>query len=137
LPTDAEWEHACRAGTNTTYYTGDSEADLDRAGWYDRWYDKNSKDTTHPVGQKTPNAWGVHDMHGNVFEWCADWCENYGAEAVTDPQGPTQCADRVLRGGSWFSLPGNCRSARRIRGTPDFRGDIDFGFRVVISARAP
>jgi formylglycine-generating enzyme required for sulfatase activity len=126
LPTDAEWERACRAGTKTTYYTGDAETDLDRAGWYD----KNSKSATHPVGQKTPNAWGVHDMHGNVWEWCADWYEDYRAEAATDPQGPTEGRCRVLRGGSWDDSPGNCRSVRRLGFDPGYRS-INFGFRVV------
>jgi formylglycine-generating enzyme required for sulfatase activity len=129
LPTDAEWEHACRAGTRTTYCCGDAEADLDRAAWYD----KNSGNTTHPVGQKTANAWGVHDMHGNVWEWCADWYGDYGAGAVTDPQGPADGADRVLRGGSWNYIPRNCRSAYRFRGLPDIRINI-IGFRVVGSS---
>ena len=128
LPTDAEWECACRAGTGTTYYTGDTEADLDRAAWY---Y-KNSGNTTHPVGQKTPNAWGAHDMHGNVWEWCADWYGDYKAEAATDPQGPAEGAGRVLRGGSWDYIPRICRAAYRFRLRPDRRGSI--GFRVVAVA---
>jgi formylglycine-generating enzyme required for sulfatase activity len=129
LPTDAEWEHACRAGTKTTYYTGDAEADLDRSGWYD----KNSGNTTHPVGQKTPNAWGVYDMHGNVWEWCQDFYEPYKAEAAADPQGPAQGQYRVLRGGSWFFNPRFCRSAIRFRFVPDLR-DFNLGFRVVGSS---
>jgi formylglycine-generating enzyme required for sulfatase activity len=125
LPTDAEWECACRAGTRTTYYTGDTEADLDRAAWYD----KNSGNATHPVGQKTANAWGVHDMHGNVWEWCGDWFETYKAEAAVDPQGPPQSARRVLRGGSWGDAPRGCRSAFRMWDFPGFRNYF-VGFRV-------
>jgi formylglycine-generating enzyme required for sulfatase activity len=133
LPTDAEWEHACRAGTRRTYYTGDTEADLDRAAWYG----KNSGNTTHPVGQKTPNAWGVHDMHGNVWEWCQDCYEPYKAEAAVDPQGPAQGAGRVLRGGSWLSFPRRCRTAFRFRYLPDYRLDL-IGFRVVaVAPRTP
>ena len=126
LPTEAEWERACRAGTKTTYYTGDSDADLDRAAWYG----KNSGNTTHPAGQKAPNAWGVHDMYGNVWEWCADWFETYKAEAAEDPQGPAQGAARVLRGGSWDNIPRHCRSANRGGYYPDDR-NYYFGFRVV------
>ena len=126
LPTDAEWEHACRAGTRTWYCTGDTEADLDRTAWY---Y-KNSNNTTHPVGQKTANAWGLYDMHGNVWEWCADWFETYKAEAAEDPQGPAQGTVRVLRGGSWGGSPGYCRSAFRVGSNPGFR-DGFIGFRVV------
>jgi formylglycine-generating enzyme required for sulfatase activity len=129
LPTDAEWEHACRAGTKTTYYTGDREGELDRAAWYD----KNSGGTTHPVGKKVPNAWGVHDMHGNVCEWCSDWYEDYEAGAVTDPQGPAQGQYRVLRGGSWGHLAWDCRSSYRGGDDPNNR-DGYLGFRVAVSA---
>ena len=125
LPTEAEWEHACRAGTRTTYCTGDGEADLDRAAWY---Y-KNSNETTHPVGQKTANAWGVYDMHGNVWEWVQDFYEPYKAGAATDPVGPSQGQYRVLRGGSWDDIPRDCRSANRLWINPDYRYNI-VGFRV-------
>ena len=131
LPTEAEWEHACRAGTRTTYNTGDTEADLDRAAWCSA----NSGNGSHPVGQKTPNAWGLYDIHGNVWEWCADWYRDYGPEIATDPQGPTKGRFRVLRGGSWIDDPGTCRSARRYRGDPDARNYlIDLGFRVAVMA---
>ncbi len=111
LPTEAEWEYACRAGAQTTYYTGDNEADLDRAGWYV----ENSDDKTHPVGEKAPNAFGLYDMHGNVREWCADaW--RYGYEdapadggARTDDASPK----RVVRGGAWASPSEDCRAAAR------------------------
>jgi len=132
LPTEAEWERACRAGTKSTYYTGDSDADLDRAAWYG----KNSRNTTHPVGQKIPNPWGLYDMHGNMLEWCADRFETYKAEAAENPQGPAQGADRVLRGGSWNYLPGRCRSASRAGHFPDARF---VGFRVAadVPSKAP
>lgn len=126
LPTEAEWEYACRAGTSTKYYTGNSESDLARAGWYDG----NSGMKTHPVGQKTPNAWGLYDMHGNVFEYCNDWYWSYTSENVTNPTGAKIGVFRVLRGGSWYSIDDfNCRSAYRI-GLPGF-GDNRCGFRVV------
>jgi formylglycine-generating enzyme required for sulfatase activity len=128
LPTDAEWEHACRAGTKTLYCTGDTEADLDRAAWYGN----NSNGTTHPVGQKVPNAWGAYDMHGNVWEWVQDFYAPYKAEAATDPIGPSQGQYRVLRGGSWGDGPRRCRSAFRIGYPPDLRNF--FGFRVVGSS---
>jgi len=120
LPTEAEWEYACRAGTTGPYYT-----DLDRAGWYDG----NSGNRTHPVAQKTPNAWGLYDMHGNVWEWCQDWHEDYPGGSVTNPEGPSSGAYRVIRGGSWHSIARSCRSAFRSFLTPDLRGSY-FGFRV-------
>jgi formylglycine-generating enzyme required for sulfatase activity len=129
LPTDAEWEHACRAGTRTTYYTGDAEADLDRAGWYE----KNSNKMSHPVGQKVPNAWGIYDTHGNVIEWCGDWYEEYKAEATVDPQGPGQGQCRAQRGGSWNWSCRVCPSPRRDRSNPGSRVDY-FGFRVAVGA---
>jgi formylglycine-generating enzyme required for sulfatase activity len=113
LPSEAEWEHACRAGTKTTYYTGDSEADLDRAGWH-----LGNDDAMHPVGLKVPNAWGLYDMHGNVFEWCADWYEVYGGR-------------RVLRGGSWCNDAAACRSASHGFGEPHI-ADCYIGFRVLV-----
>jgi formylglycine-generating enzyme required for sulfatase activity len=125
LPTEAEWEHACRAGTRTTYYMGHSDADLDLAAWHE----KNSGETTHPVGQKTPNAWGLHDMHGNVWEWVQDFYGPYKAEAATDPDGSAQGKYRVLRGGSWVDLPWSCRSSNRLRFYPDMRAQ-NIGFRV-------
>jgi formylglycine-generating enzyme required for sulfatase activity len=127
LPTEAEWEFACRAGTETTYNTCDDEADLDKAAWYDG----NSKNTTHPVGQKAANAWGAYDMHGNAWEWCADWYEAYKPGAVVDPQGPPEGQFRVLRGASWGCSAGGCRSAARGGYAPIVRyGSI--GFRVVV-----
>ena len=132
LPTEAEWEYACRAGSNTAFCFGDDESKL---GEY-AWHYINSGGKTHPVGQKCPNAYGLHDMHGNVWEWCQDWYGNYlaqGAKAkpAKNPTGPATGARRVLRGGSWGNDPWGCRSARRDGGGPDFRF-YRIGFRVVV-----
>jgi len=130
LPTEAEWEFACRAGTTTTYCSGDSEADLGRAAWYKM----NSNSTPHPVGQREPNAWGVYDMHGNVWEWCQDFYWWYKPEAAVNPQGPPEGQSRVLRGGSWGLAPWFCRSAYRYAYFPDDRPRY-VGFRMVVVER--
>jgi formylglycine-generating enzyme required for sulfatase activity len=106
LPTEAEWEYACRAGTASPYYTG---CFVDKAGWYN----KNSGGITHPVGQKEPNSWGLYDMHGNIWEWCWDWYGEYDLHPQTNPVGPAQGDTRVARGGSWDYGGGNVRSAVR------------------------
>ena len=131
LPTEAEWEYGCRAGTTTTYHSGDTEADLGRV----TWYGANSKRVTHRVGQKDPNAFGLYDMHGNVWQWCQDYYGKgyYGKSPVEDTLGPAQGVFRVLRGGSWDSGPVDCRSAFRCWIDPDIR-DRYFGFRVVVPA---
>ena len=127
LPSEAEWEYACRAGTQTRYYFGDDEMEL---GEY-AWYKETSGRKTHPVGQKKPNNWGLYDMHGNVWEWCEDgWHENY-ENAPTDGTAWNEnhsVTYRVLRGGSWVDSPRSCRSASR--GIDDNRDNFD-GFRVV------
>lgn len=110
LPTEAEWEYCCRAGT-----TGDYAGELDEMGWHNR----NSEKTTHTVGQKKPNAWGLYDMHGNVWEWCSDWYGDYPANDVTDPAGPSSGKFRTYRGGGWFYIDGACRSAFRGWIAPD------------------
>ncbi len=122
LPTEAQWEYACRAGTTTTYYWGDS---MD--GSY-AWYYNNSNSKTHPVGTKKPNAWGLYDMSGNVWEWCLDWYRTlaYG----TDPVGSASGSYRVLRGGSWGSGVGSCASSYRDYGDPSSRRNFN-GFRLV------
>jgi len=109
LPTEAEWEYACRAGTTTTYRFGDSDSEL---GDY-AWYYKNSGGTTHPVGGKKPNAWGLYDMYGNVYEWCQDWYGDYPSGSVTDPTGAASGSYRVLRGGSFDYRSSTVRSATR------------------------
>ena len=121
LPTEAQWEYACRAGTATTYYWGDS---MD--GAY-AWYSSNSGSTAHPVGTRLPNAWGLYDMSGNVWEWCRDW---YGALAYgTDPTGSASGSSRVERGGSWFSNSGYCTSSYRSNDDPSSRC-YNYGFRL-------
>ncbi len=127
LPTEAEWEYACRAGTTTSYHNGDSEIDLRRVGWYK----ENSGGKMHAVGEKLPNAWGLYDVHGNVWEWCADWYGPYPDEPVTDPTGPVSGKQKVLRGGSRYYSPHYCRAANRIHNHLSFRHDGS-GFRVVV-----
>ena len=124
LPSEAQWEYTCRAGSTTRYCFGDDESQL---GEY-AWYNANSGNTTHPVGEKKPNPWGLYDMHGNVWEWCQDWYGAYGAEATDDPTGPAMGSDRVIRGGSWHCPAGHCRSAHRISLEPGGRSD-HLGFR--------
>ena len=126
FPTEAEWEYACRAGTEGAY---SGTGDLDDMGWY---Y-VNSDDETHPVGEKEPNAWGFHDMHGNVNEWCGDWYGSYPHGVVTDPKDPSSGGNRVLRGGSWIHYASYCRSANRRSSFPA-RGNDYFGFRLCCSA---
>ena len=104
LPTDAEWEYACRAGTTTKYSFGDDESDFGES-WLGCWENflENSGTNTHPVGSKLPNAWGLYDMYGNVWEWCQDWEEDYPSGSVTDPSGATSGLSRVVRGGCWYN----------------------------------
>ncbi len=123
LPTEAQWEYACRAGT-----TGPFAGDLDAMAWYN----KNSGRTTHPVGQKQPNAWGLYDMHGNVWEWVLDWYGDYSGGAVTDPAGPTTGANRVHRGGSWSNAASDCRSADRHGDLASDRSSHSLGFRLAL-----
>jgi len=134
LPTEAQWEYACRAGTSTRFYSGDADSDLDAVGWY---YG-NSGGSTSPVGGKKPNAWGLYDMHGNVWQWCADLYGEYPMGSATDPEGAATGTQRVLRGGSLNVSAMNCRAANRYRYNPD-RRNIHNGFRVVVvpSSRSP
>jgi len=130
LPTEAQWEYACRAGTTTAYNTGDTYSD--NTGWSRT----NSDSTTHEVGKKPPNAWGLYDMHGNVEEWCWDWYGTYSNETQTDPTGASHPGrrgiyNRMRRGGSWYYSSSQTRSARRGRHSPGANGP-DFGFRLVL-----
>jgi formylglycine-generating enzyme required for sulfatase activity len=140
LPTEAEWEYACRAGAAARYSFGSDPAAL---GDY-AWFKANAAGATHPVGQKKPNAWGLHDLHGNVAEWCHDF---YSADAYArpgeshDPTGPKTGDERVLRGGSWAASAEACRSAARASEPPGFAdvcfGYERYGFRCVRRAPAP
>jgi formylglycine-generating enzyme required for sulfatase activity len=129
LPTEAEWEHACRAGSTGKWCFGDVPAKL---GEY-AWFSGNSGGMTHPVGQKKPNAWGLYDMHGNVWEWCSDWFgqDFYAHSPPRDPIGLPAGFDHVVRGGAAFCHPHLCRCAFRRNSRP-FHRFRDFGFRVVV-----
>jgi len=126
LPTEAEWEYACRAGTTTPYNTG--MIINNNTGWYRN----NSGNKPHAVGEKPPNAWGLYDMHGNVYEWCWDWFGVYTEEPQTNPAGAASGASRVLRGGGWYDDEHYLRSAYRNGDDPD---DLyyDSSFRLVRS----
>jgi formylglycine-generating enzyme required for sulfatase activity len=127
LPSEAQWEYACRAGTTTAWYCGDSETTLQEYGWFN----VNSGGKTHPVGELKPNGWGLYDMHGNVWEWCADrWATDYYAQSPPDdPSGPTTGSDRVLRGGTCHDHARGCRSANRRDYSPGHRS-YSLGFRL-------
>ena len=160
LPTEAEWEYACRAGTRGDTYVGDLDLKSEDAtkaevlnaiawyggnsgyeddqmrgivGWLKRIRGVEKLGSTRKVAQKAPNAWGLHDMLGNVLEWCQDWYGEYPAECVVDPTGPTQGTTRVIRGGSWGLPARDLRSACRGRYDPGFR-NYDLGFRLLSSA---
>ena len=149
LPTEAEWEYACRAGTETAYQWGDgveggalwcNAGDLTAKEEFSKiatpsllcpWYDGYV--FTAPVGSFRPNAFGLHDMHGNVLEFCNDWydADYYEVSPVVDPRGPSAGEFRVLRGGDWGSYPNGCRAAKRYRDRPSIRSS-NLGFRVVM-----
>lgn len=132
LPTEAEWEYAARAGSRTAFANGSitetgcgHDLSLNVMGWYCG----NSGKMTHSVSGKAPNAWGLYDMHGNVYEWCQDWFGGYPSGSVTDPEGASSGAHRVNRGGSWGDVARHCRSAYRSRNEPGLRNDLR-GFRL-------
>lgn len=131
LPTEAEWEYACRAGTTTRFFFGE---DPDHAALADHaWYEANAGRQTHPVAQKNPNAWGLHDMGGNVWEWCSDnFIGPYEDKTVSDPQGAKGGDTRVLRGGCWETGPLSARSTNR-GGIIPTRASSRFGFRIVVA----
>ena len=135
LPTEAEWEYAARAGTSTDTYAGDIVEPRGNDPVVNRisWYDENSGGSTHPVGQKVPNRFGLHDMLGNVWEWVGDWYTDYPGGSVKDPAGSpvsSLVASRVSRGGSWYYQAKLCRSAHRSGDSTGFR-DNDLGFRLL------
>jgi len=129
LPTEAQWEYAARAGTTTRYWSGDSEADLARVGWYA----ENSGTTAMPVGQRPANPWGLHDMHGNVWNWTADWYGDYSPSTLTDPTGPPTGEYRVFRGGSRVDPALGARAAIRMWHEPGASGSV-LGFRPALAA---
>jgi formylglycine-generating enzyme required for sulfatase activity len=125
LPTEAEWEYACRAGTTTPYFFGDNPARLNDYAWFD----KNSGGHPRPVGQKQPNPWGLHDMAGNVWEWCNDFykVDYYQESPRENPKGPNEGQNKVLRGGAWRFSADNCRSGYRYNESPGY-SDVCFGY---------
>ena len=133
LPTEAQWEYACRAGTTTALNNGRDLSDLMQSPEMNPvgWYRPNSSMQTHPVGEKRANAWGLYDMHGNVTEWCLDWNGDYPTSSVTDPKGPATGSIRVARGGNWGLAARFCRSASRGGSEPD-SSNRGIGFRVAI-----
>ena len=139
LPTEAEWEYACRAGSTGDFSFSGGESKLGEAGWYKA----NAGDSTHPAGEKQPNAWGLYDMHGNVFEWCMDvYAEDYFAHSPSENPCNTGPGDeRVLRGGGWNSAPDLCRASARYSEAPGLAdvcfGYDAYGFRCVKRATAP
>ena len=129
LPTEAEWEYACRAGTTNLYSFGDSVTNADQYAWTL----ENSDSITHPVGQKHANPWGLYDIHGNVWEWCSDWFGEYPATEISDPLGPKQGKFKVFRGGSWNHAIELARSRNRFMMAPT-NGIYFVGFRIALSA---
>jgi len=138
LPTEAEWEYACRAGTETLWSFGDDESRLGDYAWY---YDNAlgaGEEYAHEVGTKLPNPWGLYDMHGNVEEWCQDWYDTsyYATLSTQDPTGPSTGSARVMRGGYFGSYARYVRSAFRDGGSPGFRGSL-VGARLLRTGPAP
>ena len=127
LPTEAEWEFACRGGNNSLGYKYSGSDNIDNVAWYAG----NSGDTTHPVATRSPNELGIYDMSGNVWEWCADWYGDYSSGAQTNPKGPYGGSNRVYRGGGWFNGVRGCRSSYRIYNRPTFR-DCGLGLRLAL-----
>ena len=136
LPTEAEWEYACRAGTATAYSFGDDRAQLTEYAWYDANAYKNGEQYAHRVGQKLPNDWALFDMHGNAWEWCQDWYARYDGKQkeIVDPSGPKRGRHRVWRGGSFAESVVNTRSASRLSyGREGYRPEYLAGFRIARS----
>ena len=133
LPSEAEWEYAARAGTQTAFSFGNDASELSNYGWFGN----NSKSQTQPGGQLKPNTWGLYDMHGNVWEWCQDWYdpEYYSKSPQENPQGPPIGNFRMLRGGAWGLNSLVCRSANRNWSSQDDRSS-NVGFRVIAGSMA-
>ena len=127
LPTEAEWEYACRAGSEGAMSGG---ADIDDVAWFAG----NSFGQSEQVGQKAPNAWGFYDMHGNLLEWCYDWYSKLGTDKAVDPRGPIHGSFRVLKGGCWFFYARDCRCAYRLKRDPETRNCL-YGFRLALTER--
>ena len=142
LPTEAEWEYSCRAGSTQDFNFGDDVtllykhanycdlSNTNRLPWQDKHYD-DGYNKPAPVGSFAQNSWGIYDMHGNVWEWCLDYFGPYSSESLIDPCGPKSGFNRILRGGSWYHAPRGCRSSNRDGVDPGSK-DKDFGFRVVL-----
>ncbi len=135
IPTEAQWEYACRAGSKTAYCFGNDASKLGDYAWCHANAHEIDDQYPHAVGRKKPNAWGLYDMHGNVWEWCRDWYsdEFYTKAKKADPENTTEAISRVVRGGAWNGAPGMSRSARRGGFRPDI-SNHDTGFRVIIPA---
>lgn len=130
LPTEAEWEYACRAGTTSRFSFGDDPQAAELGNY--AWYDGNSCGQTQPVGTRPPNPWGLYDLYGHVWEWCLDWSGTYRGGSLADPKGPSAGLSRVIRGGSWSNSANACRSAYRHNLHPASKSD-SVGFRVVLA----
>ncbi len=137
LPTEAQWEYACRAGTTTPFNTGNFLTNLQSNYWWGEPYNGGTNTVTipirkpQPVGTYAANAWGLYDLHGNVWEWCNDWSGSYPKTAQTNPTGAASGTSRVIRGGSWMTGARYCRSAFSFGYAPNYYGDENIGVRVV------
>jgi len=129
LPTEAQWEYACGGGSGGKYCFGDDKSKL---GEY-AWYKENSGAKTHPVGEKKPNAYGLYDMHGNVYEWCEDWHGDYPKKTLKNPKGPLRGSYRLLRGGSYYYNANICKSSFRFKDLPANTTNVGIGLRCVSS----
>jgi len=136
LPTEAEWEYACRAGTTTEYSFGDYRDFIENSDVGNSWFRETAAGTSHRVGGKPPNAWGLYDMHGNASEWCQDWYAEYPRGAVTDPAGPASGSLRVYRGGCWVQYAQHGRSTTRHFTKPSGANHLHLGqsFRIAGSS---
>jgi len=129
LPTEAEWEYACRSGSSAPFSFGGLELADDYG-----WFASNCQGKTHPVGKKDPNAWGLYDMHGNVMEWCNDWAGDYPEDAVSDPTGPNEGYSRMIRGGAWLTGAMISKSGNRAFHFPPETRSEYVGFRVLLNS---